>query len=396
MRGKERPASRFAVGRLHRGALSSPHVKSVLVSVLAVLLSFVVIAAFLLILGKNPLKAMGSFLSGCGFLPKHSYAEGKGMPTDFMSFLDVLAPMMLASLGVIVAYKAGLFNIGVAGQMQLSGFVATVLIGYSGLDAFIAKPLVILVGIAVGGLCGALVGYLKYAFNIHEVVSTILFNYIIGYVTGFFINTFFVDTISRSSRIASDASRLTIYGVPFLGYKVVFPLGILVAFAAVFCVRFFLDRTVVGFEVRAVGFNRKCAQYAGMRVGRNMVLAMALSGTLAGLAGVTYFLGYYNTIIPKQLVSMGYDSIAVALLGNTSPVGSIFASILITIFQKGNVYMSSQIGVAREIASVITGILLLFSACNVYMWDAFGRLAAWISGRKAAMDTERGEKEGRV
>ncbi len=108
---------------------------------------------------------------------------------------------------------------------------------------------------------------------------------------------------------------------------------------AVFCVRFFLDRTVVGFEVRAVGCNRKCAQYAGMHVGRNMILSMAISGTLAGLAGVTYFLGYYNTMIPKQLVSMGYDSIAVALLGNSSPVGSIFASILITIFQKGSVYI---------------------------------------------------------
>jgi len=370
--------------------------KPLFVSVLAVLLSFVAIGIFLFILGKSPFEAMGSFLRGCGFLSKSSYAEGKGMPTDFFSFLDVLAPMILASLGVIVALKAGLFNIGVAGQMQISGFVATILIGYSGLDACLAKPLVILVGIAVGGLCGAFVGYLKYAFNIHEVVSTIMFNYIIGYVTGFFINSFYVDTISRSSKVISDASRLTIYGVPFLGYKVGFPIGIVIAFAAVFCVRFFLGRTVMGFEVRAVGYNRKCAGYAGMRVGRNMVLAMAISGMLAGLAGVTYFLGYYNTIIPKQLVSMGYDSIAVALLGNTSPVGSIFASILITIFQKGNVYMSSRIGVAREIASVITGILLLFSACNAYMWDAFARLFARIFGKRMAESTERGEQEGRV
>jgi simple sugar transport system permease protein len=92
--------------------------KSISVSVLSVVLSFVVIALFLLILGKNPLKAMGSFLSGCGFLPKAAYAEGKGMPTDFMSFLDVLAPMLLASLGVVVALKAGLFNIGVAGRCR--------------------------------------------------------------------------------------------------------------------------------------------------------------------------------------------------------------------------------------------------------------------------------------
>jgi general nucleoside transport system permease protein len=388
---------RMSGGRTFGGLLSRPHVKPILVSVLAVLMSFVVIALFLLVLGKNPLEAMGSFLCGCGFLPKTSYAEGKGMPTDFMSFLDILAPMMLASLGVIVALKAGLFNIGISGQMLAAGFVATILVGYSGLDAYIARPLVILVGIVVGGLFGGFVGYLKYAFNIHEVVSTIMFNYIVSYVTGFFVNSFFVDTISRSSVVVKDAARLTIYDVPFLGYKASFPIGIVIALAAVFCVRFFLDRMVVGFEIRAVGFNRKCAQYAGMHVGRNMVLAMAMSGMLAGLAGVTYYLGYYNTIIPKQLPSMGYDSIAVALLGNTSPVGSIFASILITIFQKGNVYMSSRIGVAREIASVITGILLLFSACNVYMWDAFARLFSRIFGRRAAAEsTDREEKEGRV
>ncbi len=376
--------------------LGSERTRPFLVSALAVLLSFAAMSVFLLVLGKNPLSAMGSFLSGCGFLPKTSYAEGKGMVTDFFSFLDVLAPMLLASLGVIVALKAGLFNIGVAGQMQLSGFIATVIVGYSGLDAWLAKPLVILVGMAVGGLAGAFVGYLKYAFNIHEVVSTILFNYIIGYVTGFFINSFYVDTISRSSKIVSDASRLTIHGVPFLGYSIGFPVGILVAFAAVFLVRFILDRTVAGFEIRATGFNRRCAGYAGINVGRNMVFAMALSGALAGLAGVAYFLGYYNTIIPKQLVSMGYDSIAVALLGNISPVGSVFASILVTIFQKGNVYMSSRIGVAREIASVITGILLLFSACGAYTWDAFGRLTARILGPEARDDRRREETEERV
>jgi general nucleoside transport system permease protein len=357
---------------------------------MSVSLSLVAIFAFLVILGRNPLEAMGAFLRGCGFLPKASYAEGKSMLTDFMAFLDVLAPMMLASLSVIIALKAGLFNIGVSGQMLTSAFVATVFIGYSGLDAYLAKPLVILCGIIVGGLVGALVGYLKYAFNIHEVVSTILFNYIASYVTGFLINTYYADTITRSSTVVSEASRLTIMDAPFLGYRVELPIGILIAFAAVFLVRFFLDRTVVGFETRAVGMNRRCAQYAGIDVGRKMVLAMALSGALAGLAGVACYLGYYNTIIPKELSAMGYDSIAVALLGNASPTGSIFASILITIFQKGNVYMSSRLGLAREIASVITGILLLFSACNAYTWEAFERLRERFRSRASASRAAKG------
>lgn len=357
-----------------RGAGRVKGLKSFYISLLAVVLSLMAISVLLLLLGKNPVRAMTSFLQGCGFLPKAAYAEGKGMPTDFMSFLGVLAPMMLASLSVVVALKAGLFNIGVSGQMLASGFVATILVGYSGLDAGAAKPLVILCGFIVGGAVGAFVGYLKYAFNIHEVVSTIMLNYIISYITGFFINTYYVDTISRSSSVVSAASRLTWQDLSFLGYSVDFPIGILIALVSVLIVHFFLYRSVTGFEIRAVGLNRKCAQYAGINVGRNMVLAMALSGTLAGLAGVTYYLGYYNTIIPKDLAAMGYDSIAVALLGNTSPVGSVFASILITIFQKGNVYMSSQIGVAREIGSLITGILLLFSACNNYTWNVFQNL----------------------
>ena len=91
---------------------------------------------------------------------------------------------------------------------------------------------------------------------------------------------------------------------------------------------------------------------------------MMLSGVLAGMAGVTYYLGYTNTIIPKTLAGMGYDAIATALLGNNTPLGAIFASLLITIFQNGSNYMSSMLGVAKEIASVITGILLLFSACS--------------------------------
>jgi simple sugar transport system permease protein len=98
-----------------------------------------------------------------------------------------------------------------------------------------------------------------------------------------------------------------------------------------------------------------------------MVLGMALSGLFAGLAGVTYYLGYFNTIVPKSLASLGYDAIAVSLLANSGPVGSVFASILVTIFQKGSVYMSSIAGVPKEIALVITGILLLFAACGSYV-----------------------------
>lgn len=126
--------------------------------------------------------------------------------------------------------------------MLASGFLATALIGYSGLDAYLAKPLVILVGIVAGGALGAFVGFLKYKFNIHEVVSTVMLNYIISYLTGFFINGYYADMLTRSMRICSDASRLTWMNVQIGGVKCNVPLGIVLAIAAAFLVKLFLTR----------------------------------------------------------------------------------------------------------------------------------------------------------
>ena len=332
---------------------------SIFVSLLSILLSLICASIILLILGKNPLAAFQSFLQGAGFWPKAKYGGGSGMLTDLFSFLNVLAPMILAALSFIVGFKAGLFNIGISGQMLAAGFLATSIVGYSDLNAVLAKPLVILIGILAGGALGAFVGFLKYKFNIHEVVSTIMINYIINYLTGFFINTYFADMLTRSMKICGSNARLT-------GVKCDIPLGSVLAVAAAFVVKFIFDKTVFGFELRAVGMNPKCARYSGIKVGNRIIASMVISGMLAGLAGVTYYCGYYNTIVPKTLPDLGYDAIAVALLGNSSPIGAIFAGGLISIFQTGSNYMSSSLGVAKEIASLITGILLLFSACGGY------------------------------
>jgi simple sugar transport system permease protein len=345
-----------------------------LIPLIAIVLTMITASVILLIMGKNPILALSAFLRGSGFLPKPAYAGGQGMVTDFLSFLGILAPMLLAALGVSVALRAGLFNIGVAGQMLAAGFTAMVFIGYSGLDAWIAKPLVILIGMVAGGAIGAAIGFLKYFFNIHEVVSSIMFNYIISYVAGFFINGYYIDPITRSSKICSVASRLSIT-IQGSSLRFIIPIGMIMALVAVFLVRFLLDRTVVGFEIKATGLNKNCAQYAGIRTGYIIVLSMFFSGVLAGLAGVSFYLGYNNTILPKELAGLGYDAIAAAFLGNSSPLGCIFSSSLITIFQKGSVYMSSTVGVPREIASVITGILLLFSACGAYI--------RYLAGKKA-------------
>lgn len=345
--------------------LTGERISGITVPLFCIVLMLIVSSIFLLILGKNPLDAFVSFLAGNGMAPKASYGAGSGMLSDFFQFLNVMAPMLLAALAFIFAYRCGLFNIGIAGQMLLSGFMATITIGYmKDLSPWIARPLVVIIGIVVGGLLGAVIGYLKYKFNIHEVVSTIMINYIISYLTGFFINSKFVDPITRASKTVSAASRLTLTKVVIGGYYCNVPIGIIIAIIMAFVVHFIFEKTVFGFELRAVGSNRHAAMYSGINVGRQIVFSMMISGMLAGLAGVTYYLGYTNQILPKTLAGMGYDAIATALLGNSSPLGAILASMIITIFQNGSNYMSSVLGVAKEIASVITGILLLFSACG--------------------------------
>ena len=347
--------------------LGNKKTQSVTIPVFCVLIGLIAGAVVIAVLGKNPFSAYYNLLQGCGLAPKASYAGYKSILTDFLSFLNYLTPMIFAALAVAVAMRTGLFNIGVSGQMLAAGFLSSILVGYSGLNAVLSKPLVLLIGILAGMAVGGLIGFLKYKFNINEVVSSIMLNYIIQYVCSFCINTFYVDPVSRQSKAIAPAARLTLADTVVGNLKMDIPLGFVLALIAVFAVKFLLDRTKMGYEMKAVGFSRSASRYAGINVGKNIVVTMLISGALAGLAGVTYYLGYFASIQPRVLSSTGFDAIAVSLLGSNNPVGIIFSSFLITIVDKGSTYMSSAAGIQAEIADVITGIILLFSACSAFI-----------------------------
>lgn len=332
--------------------------------VVAILFSLLAGAVVIAVLGKNPFSAYLNLLQGSGIAPKEKYAGGRSMLTDFLSFMDYWTPMILAALAVAVALRAGLFNIGVSGQMLTAGFVTSITVGYSTLAAPVAKPLVVVIAMISGALVGGLIGWLKYKFNINEVVSSIMLNYIAEYIIAFFIYTKYIDPVSRQSRNISDAARLTLKDVQIGNLKCDIPLGIILSIAAALVVRFLFAKTTFGYELKAIGNNRKASRYAGINVGRNTVLAMMISGGLAGVAGATYYLGYFASIQPKVLTSTGFDAIAVSLLGNSDPIGILASSFLISVISKGSTYMSSKSGLDAEIASVITGLILLFSACN--------------------------------
>jgi simple sugar transport system permease protein len=306
-------------------------------------------------------------LEGSGLLPKANYAGGKSIVSDLFELFSAFTPLLFAALAVTVALKSGLFNIGVSGQMLLAGFVATATIGYSDLPAYIARPAVIAIGALVGALAGGLMGWLKYRFNIHEVVASIMLNYSFQYLVSFFIKTRYIDPISRQSRVAASAARLELTKVPLGDAFVRIPLCFLLAVIAAIALWIFLTKTKQGLELRAVGLSAKASDYAGIRVGRTLITTMTISGALAGLAGVSYYLGYANSILPGELSALGFDSIAVALLGNIHPLGNIASSLLITTLTQGSAYMSSSVGVRQEIASLIIGMILLFSACGGFV-----------------------------
>ncbi len=340
--------------------------QKITIPIFAVLLSLLVGAVVFLLLGKNPLTAYVSFLRGSGLLPKANYGGKQNMLTDFMSFLNAWTPMLLASLAVAVAMRSGLFNIGVSGQMLFAGLIATVTVGYSPLPALVAKPLVLIVCAVSGAFIASIIGFLKYKWNISEVVSSIMLNYIVQYGASFCIKGFFLNPTSRQSNPVSTASRLSLMGTEIAGLKMDIPLGIIIALLAVFWVKYLFDKMKLGFEFRTIGSNPIAARYAGINVGRNLVITMALSGALAGLAGATYFLGYYDSMPPNTLTSAGFDAVAVSVLGNSNPIGILVSSFFITVIDKGSTYMNSSVQVRTEISSLIKGLILLFSACGAY------------------------------
>ncbi len=345
----------------------------ILVPLVAVIASLVAGAVIFALLGKNPITAYYSILQGSGFVAKAKYGGSQSMLTDFASFVNAWTPLLLASLAVAVALKAGLFNIGVAGQMLLSGFIATITIGYLEMHWLIAKPLALIVGLIVGALVGSFIGFLKHRFNINEVVSSIMLNYIIQYVVGFFITTRYINPISRQSNPVSADARWTLTKFPIGDLKMDIPLGIIVALIAAIAIYILIEKTTLGYEIKAVGLGKRASRHAGINIYKTTIKSMALSGGLAGLAGVMYYMGYYGTIMPRTLAPMGFDAIAVALLGNTHPIGIIASSFLISIISSGSTYMRSITGVEAEIAAVIIGIILLFSACGVFIKQVITR-----------------------
>jgi simple sugar transport system permease protein len=300
------------------------------------------------------LEGIGRALSGEGMRPLLSALRG---PSDS---LVQSVPYIFAGLAVALGFRAGLFNIGAEGQIGVGWMVAVVAgFAFAGLPAVIHLPLAIILGAVAAGLWAGIAGVLKARTGAHEVITTIMLNYIVYRLSEWLLcgPLEAVQGTCRTQEIAESA-----YLPRFLGHPVTIHWGFLLALLVAALTYWFLFRTKWGFELRTVGANPDAARYGGMSVGRTIVLAMFLSGCLAGLAGVAQGLGISHNIAIGFQAGYGFDAIALALLGKSHPLGVTGAALLFGMLRAGAGRMQSVAGIPPEIVQIIQALVIIFIA----------------------------------
>ncbi len=269
-------------------------------------------------------------------------------------------PYIFAGLAVALGFRSGLFNIGVEGQLFI-GAITSVFVGYSlqGLPAIIHIPLTLAAGALGGAAWGFIPGFLKARVGAHEVINTIMMNYIAFRLSEWLLNgpmkrpgavpvSPFIEASARLPRFFMDPIR--------------FHAGFFIALGAAIFVWWFLFKTKWGFELRTVGANPRAARYAGMNIALNIILAMCMSGALAGLAGTNEVIGVNYNLANAFSSGYGFDSIALALLGRSHPAGVVAAALLFGTLRSGATRMQNVAQIPVDIISVVQALVIAFMA----------------------------------
>lgn len=268
-------------------------------------------------------------------------------------------PLIFAGLGVALGFRAGLFNIGAEGQLFIGALTATY-VGYSftNLPAIIHIPLALAAGFIGGGIWGYIPGWLKARTGGHEVINTIMMNFVAFRLVEWLLRTYMQDpeSVNPISPLIADSAKLPVLG----GNR--FHLGFVIALLFAWATWWYLFRTKWGFTLRTVGANPNAARYAGMSIVRATVTAMFLSGGLAGLAGANEILGLNHRLVPAFSSGYGFDSIALALLGKNHPVGVVLAALLFGTLRNGATQMQVDAGIPIDIISIVQALVLAFIA----------------------------------
>ena len=336
---------------------------------LALLAALLVGAVVMFIFGDDPVKAYSGLFQG-------AFGSGRAWAT----VIRKMTPLILTGLSVAVAFKAGLFNIGASGQFII-GTVFSVAVGihFEGLPRIIHLPFALLAGIAGGMIWGAIPGILKVYTGAHEVIVTIMLNYVASLFAGWTVYAggtqgqtpgplwdLSAGPISETPDVFESAQLPWLFGPP---YRVHY--GIFVVAIAVLLIWWLLYKTTIGFEIRTVGQNIKAARYAGMRVNWTIIFSMMIAGGLAGLAGGIETLGFNHKFAPEFGGGVGFDGIIVALLGQTHPIGIVLSAWMIGALEGGAAKMQFESGVAADIIQVIQALVLAFVAAPMIVRTLF-------------------------
>lgn len=313
----------------------------------ALALALLVAAIVILLSGANPLIAYKSMLLGA-FGSKQSIAET----------LVKATPLLLSALGLTIAYRTGLISIGSEGQIVMGGLFATLAgIYFKGLPGFILIPVLILAGMLGGAIWGGIPGYLKAKLGVSEVINTIMLNYIAIYFVAYLLNGPLKEPpgyFPQSPQIAKEA------WLPILIPGTRLNIGIIIAIVSIFIVYFLLWRSPLGYQMRAVGHNQIAAKNSGIKIGKNLILALGLSGAFAGLAGMVEIAGLHHRLLGNFSSEYGFDAMAVALLGKLNPAGVAVASVLFGALRVGANMMQRTVQVPASLVFVIQGLIILF------------------------------------
>jgi simple sugar transport system permease protein len=345
--------------------------KSATKIVLAIVLGFIAGALALAAAGYNPAVSYSMMFSSIF-----------SSPQNIVQVLILTMPNILTGLSVAFAFKTGLFNIGGEGQYLVGAIAAVMVGGTLNLPPVLNVLVIMAVAFVAAGLYGALAGFLKAKFGIHEVITTIMLNWIALYLNNYLVslpgigvkNTEYSFPIKQNAWtnvlngwktspngeafLASHQTLSTILQGTDINY------GIIIAIVVALLVSFLLYRTTFGYQIRAVGLNKDAAESAGIRVNRNIIMTMLIAGGLSGLAGALQMTG----TLPHALVTLasepgyGFNGITVALMANSSPVGCIFTALLLSALQFGGSTIQMNLGAPSEVVNIMIGVIVFFVA----------------------------------
>lgn len=275
--------------------------------------------------------------------------------------LTVATPLIFAGLAVALSFRAGLFNIGAQGQIILGAIVSGWVALNAGLPAVITIPLVVLGGILGGAIWGGIIGVLKAKTGAHEVILSIMMNYIAANLLVYLLKTPLLQREGSSNPISEKLPESSVFP-QILGPSFRLHLGFILAILAVLFISWLLNRSTIGFRLRAVGANPNAARTAGISVASGYIIVMAISGALAGLAGTAQVAGTEKVLTTGIAGTLGFDAITVALLGRSTPWGTFFAALLFGAFRAGGVSMQVATGTSIDIVLVLQALIVLFIA----------------------------------